>query len=328
MPPTSSRLKTDRGTGYLDQGTGALLAWTDPDRMAARFGNHLHAAHGSGRGDARAGAGADGARRADDGGDRRPDMARRPARATANSRATWPPVGPTRSCSSAARAAAHGASQRRCTRRLRRPDRASMSARCRFRAGPLHSRLADRRARRDLWRRRRRLPRPKGFSTGWPHSTRVPAAPLAVLGFGDRGFPAYCAFAKAVVRRRRGEGLARTHAARHGRPTVAAGLRALGPRARSGAGDRTWSLRTGRSRPATERLTLVSRRDYGAEVQAPTAILRFALPNATLLQRSDPSGLRALRRRRPDRNSCPRDRSCPACIRSPPRAATGSSRSW
>ena len=37
--------------------------------------------------------------------------------------------------------------------------------------------------------------------------------------------------------------------------------------------------------PATETLTLVSRRDYGAEVQAPTAILRFALPKATQWRR-------------------------------------------
>ncbi len=42
--------------------------------------------------------------------------------------------------------------------------------------------------------------------------------------------------------------------------------------------------------PATETLTLVSRRDYGAEVQAPTAILRFALPRATLWQRLTGAG--------------------------------------
>jgi sulfite reductase (NADPH) flavoprotein alpha-component len=37
--------------------------------------------------------------------------------------------------------------------------------------------------------------------------------------------------------------------------------------------------------PTTETLTLVSRRDYGSEVQAPTAILRFALPRVSLWQR-------------------------------------------
>nr|MCU0789959.1 hypothetical protein [Nitratireductor sp.] len=37
--------------------------------------------------------------------------------------------------------------------------------------------------------------------------------------------------------------------------------------------------------PACTSLTLVSRRDFGAEVQAPTAILRFAMPKASLWQR-------------------------------------------
>jgi sulfite reductase (NADPH) flavoprotein alpha-component len=42
--------------------------------------------------------------------------------------------------------------------------------------------------------------------------------------------------------------------------------------------------------PATETLTLVSRRDYGAEVQAPTVILRFALPRVTPWQRLTKAG--------------------------------------
>ena len=42
--------------------------------------------------------------------------------------------------------------------------------------------------------------------------------------------------------------------------------------------------------PATETLTLVSRRDFGAEVQAPAAILRFALPRVSLWQRLIGSG--------------------------------------
>jgi sulfite reductase (NADPH) flavoprotein alpha-component len=37
--------------------------------------------------------------------------------------------------------------------------------------------------------------------------------------------------------------------------------------------------------PALHSLTLISRRDYGVEVQAPTAILRFALPKIPLWQR-------------------------------------------
>ena len=43
--------------------------------------------------------------------------------------------------------------------------------------------------------------------------------------------------------------------------------------------------------PAAQALTLLSRRDYGADVQAPTAILRFALPPASLWQRMTRQGL-------------------------------------
>jgi len=39
------------------------------------------------------------------------------------------------------------------------------------------------------------------------------------------------------------------------------------------------------ARPAADSLTLTSRRDFGAEVQAPSAILRFALPKASLRAR-------------------------------------------
>ena len=47
--------------------------------------------------------------------------------------------------------------------------------------------------------------------------------------------------------------------------------------------------------PSTDTLTLISRRDYGAEVQAPTAILRFALPRATLWQRLTGQGFARFR---------------------------------
>ena len=47
--------------------------------------------------------------------------------------------------------------------------------------------------------------------------------------------------------------------------------------------------------PATDVLTLVSRRDYCAEVQAPTAILRFALPKISLWRRLTGSGFAGFR---------------------------------
>lgn len=116
-----------------------------------------------------------------------------------------------------------------------------------------------------------------------------PAAPMAVLGFGDRSFPAFCAFASAV------EGAAR-----------AKGWAALLPFDtidRQSSQDFTrWGRTLGRALgielelayqpalPATETLTLLERREYGAAVQVPMAILRFALPKASLWQRLSGQG--------------------------------------
>jgi sulfite reductase (NADPH) flavoprotein alpha-component len=112
----------------------------------------------------------------------------------------------------------------------------------------------------------------------------VPSVPLAVLGFGDRGFAAYCAFARAV---------AETAAAR--------GWRLLLPFDTVDRQSPQDFARWGRSLgaaigidlilahqpapPAALPLTLLSRRDYGTDVQTPTAILRFALPEIPLWQR-------------------------------------------
>ncbi|MCH4540606.1 MULTISPECIES: PepSY domain-containing protein [Hyphomicrobiales] len=112
----------------------------------------------------------------------------------------------------------------------------------------------------------------------------APSAPLAVLGFGDRGFAAYCAFAQAVTE---------TAAAR--------GWRQLIPFDTVDRQSPQDFARWGRSLgvaigidlvlahqpvpPAALPLMLLSRRDYGADVQAPTAILRFALPEIALWRR-------------------------------------------
>ncbi|WP_075213937.1 PepSY domain-containing protein [Mongoliimonas terrestris] len=107
---------------------------------------------------------------------------------------------------------------------------------------------------------------------------RLPAAPapaFAVLGFGDRGFGHYCAFAAAVD-----EALGRTSAAR---------LLALGRIDRQSAQSfAQWGVELGAGlgidlalahvpvRPKTCRFRLDSREDYGLAVDAPTAVLRFA----------------------------------------------------
>ncbi|MCV2880068.1 PepSY domain-containing protein [Sedimentimonas flavescens] len=112
----------------------------------------------------------------------------------------------------------------------------------------------------------------------------APKAPLAVLGFGDRSFPAYCAYAAEVAT-----------------AAEAKGWQELLPLAtvdrQSPQDFHRWGVALGQilgvdlvlshapRSPRTTPLELIERRDYGAEVQAPTAILRFALPRASLWQR-------------------------------------------
>lgn len=112
----------------------------------------------------------------------------------------------------------------------------------------------------------------------------APAAPCAVLGFGDRSFPGYCAFALAVEDAARAKGWAALlpfdSVDGQSPQDFARWGRALGD-----ALGIELELTHQPVPPAAEVLTLVSHRDYGAEVQAPTAILRFALPRATLRQR-------------------------------------------
>jgi len=115
----------------------------------------------------------------------------------------------------------------------------------------------------------------------------LPAAPeakLAVLGFGDRGFADFCGFARRIE----------AHALAKGWAT----LMPMGTVDRQSPQDfARWGRDLGAAlglplelthqpqQPRLRTLTLVSRRDYGAEVQAPTTILRFALPPVSLWQR-------------------------------------------
>lgn len=124
----------------------------------------------------------------------------------------------------------------------------------------------------------------KGFIERLAVLDSAPRAPLAVLGFGDRSFPAFCAFADEVARLAAAKGWAQLMpfdtVDRQSPQDFARWGRALGA-----ALGIELALEHVPTPPVTERLTLISRRDYGAEVQAPTTILRFALPEATFLQR-------------------------------------------
>jgi sulfite reductase (NADPH) flavoprotein alpha-component len=124
----------------------------------------------------------------------------------------------------------------------------------------------------------------KGFLNQIQSMQEPPVAPLAVLGFGDRSFPSFCAFAVAVEDAARAKGW-----------PLLLPFEAID---RQSSQDFTrWGRALGHTLgielelvhqpvlPATKVLTLLGRRDYGAAVQVPMAILRFALPKASFWQR-------------------------------------------
>lgn len=124
----------------------------------------------------------------------------------------------------------------------------------------------------------------KGFLDRIEALQAPPAAPVAVLGFGDRSFPAFCAFAAAVDKAARAKGwpalLPFDTIDRQSPQDFARWGRTLGQ-----ALGIELELMHQPVVPATEMLTLIERRDHGAAVGAPMAILRFALPQASFWQR-------------------------------------------
>ena len=111
-----------------------------------------------------------------------------------------------------------------------------------------------------------------------------PTVPLAVLGFGDRSFPAFCAFAQDVETAAVQNGwsllLPLDQIDRQSPQDFARWGRNLGA-----VLDLPLELNHQPAPPRATALTLVSRRDYGEAIQAPAAILRFALPKQALWQR-------------------------------------------
>ena len=124
----------------------------------------------------------------------------------------------------------------------------------------------------------------KGFLDQLRDLQAAPTAPVAVLGFGDRSFPAFCAFARAVDNSARAKGwpalLPFDTIDRQSPQDFARWGRALGQ-----ALGTELELAHQPVLPAIQALTLLERRDYGAQVQVPMSILRFALPEATFRQR-------------------------------------------
>ncbi|GMW06088.1 MAG: hypothetical protein AMXMBFR8_08850 [Nevskiales bacterium] len=124
----------------------------------------------------------------------------------------------------------------------------------------------------------------KGFLVRLQSLKTAPTAPVAVLGFGDRSFPAFCAFARAVDNVARDKSwpalMAFDTIDRQSPQDFARWGRILGQ-----ALGIELELAHQPALPAIQTLTLLERHDYGAAVQAPMSILRFALPKASFWQR-------------------------------------------
>jgi sulfite reductase (NADPH) flavoprotein alpha-component len=104
--------------------------------------------------------------------------------------------------------------------------------------------------------------------------TKIPELPVAVLGFGDRQFPQFCRFAKEVEAALSAKGwpqlLPLDTINRQSPQEFARWGNAVG----RVIGTELTLVHTP-AHPHSSTLELVERVDYGAEVQAPTAVLRF-----------------------------------------------------
>ena len=124
----------------------------------------------------------------------------------------------------------------------------------------------------------------KGFLDRLSRTSPKHVIPLAVLGFGDRSFPTYCSFADAVAQSAEARGwpvlVPFETVDRQSPQDFARWGHMLGA-----ALGLDLNLTHIPAVPASEVLTLISRRNYGVAVQAPTSILRFALPSTSLWQR-------------------------------------------
>jgi sulfite reductase (NADPH) flavoprotein alpha-component len=123
-----------------------------------------------------------------------------------------------------------------------------------------------------------------GFIERFERTPAKPGLPLAVLGFGDRSFPTFCGFAAEIATIAKDKGWASLI------PFDTVDRQSLQDFARWGrllaeTLGLDFELKHQPTVPKSWRLPLISRRDYGASVQATTAILRFALPKISLWQR-------------------------------------------
>ncbi|WP_413875785.1 PepSY domain-containing protein [Albidovulum sp.] len=276
-------LKTDRGTGYLDQGTGATLAWADAG-VWERLDGIVYMLH-TGQGAAALGIvlglmalavpamAASGVAVWLSGRRGRPRFAANaaPARAAtvilvgSEGGSTWGFAATLQAALRRAGEEVHAAPMAGFD-----PTRFPRARRFVVLAATYGNGAAPASAR--------------GFLDAVAGMKLPPAAPVVVLGFGDRSFPAFCAYGEAVAAAAAGLGwpmlLPFATVDRQSPQDFARWGQALG-RALGLELDLTHTPTVPDSRP----LRLIARHDFGAEVQAPGAILRFALPEIPFRQR-------------------------------------------
>jgi len=124
----------------------------------------------------------------------------------------------------------------------------------------------------------------RGFLDRLATLPQAPDMSLAVLGFGDRKFPKFCGYAAEVMRVAEKKGWSQLL------PMATVDRQSPQEFTRWGhnlgyALNHPLELSHSPAIPRSHALTLISRRDYGAEVQAPAVILRFATPKIGLLAR-------------------------------------------
>ncbi|MBF9030460.1 N-acetylglucosamine transferase [Rhodobacterales bacterium HKCCE3408] len=275
-------LKTDRGTGYIDQGTGALLAWSDLSGWE-RISETVYMLH-TGQGAATLGLvlglmalgvpvlGVTGVviwltgRRG-----RSRIRGNQPARRAETIVLVGSEGGSTWSFAATLHAALTQAGQTVHVGPMSgfAPERYARARRLIVLAATYGDGAAPASA--------------KGFLDRLNAVDPTPDTPIAALGFGDRSFHRFCAYARAVADAAQAKGWRQLiepgTVDRQSPQDFARWGRALG----SALGI-DLELAHQPVLPATIGLRLVSRCDYGAEVQAPTAILRFETPRPTIRQ--------------------------------------------
>lgn len=124
----------------------------------------------------------------------------------------------------------------------------------------------------------------KGFLEGLAALPKALDIPLAVLGFGDRQFPKFCGYAVDITNAAENKGWSQLL------PMATVDRQSPQEFARWGhdlgqALGCPLELSHSPAIPSSHALTLISRRDYGMGMQAPAAILRFAIPKVGVLRR-------------------------------------------